>query len=188
MTPPIFILVGPSGSGKTTIEQRLLSNEAFALQRAVTTTTREPRSGEQNGFEYWFLSKEDFKRGIEQGDFLEWIEGFGNFYGTSRKEIENRLKEGRPISIVTDMPGALEIRKQFPHTKIIFLHVPKEELVERLKARNSKPETFEMRVAKIDKELASSVHADLIVDNRDGRLAKAIEEIEVFIRATMHGV
>jgi guanylate kinase len=188
MTPPIFILVGPSGSGKSTIEQHLLTNDTFAMQRAITTTTREPRTGEQNGIEYWFLNKEDFKRGIEGGDFVEWIEGFGNYYGTSKSEIKQKLKDGRPLSIVTDMPGALEIKKQFPNTKIIFLSVPKDELVERLKARKSTPETFEMRVAKIDREIESSKHADIIVDNRDGRLAKAVEEIETYIRATMAGI
>lgn len=188
MTPPIFILVGPSGSGKSTIEQRLLTNEVFALQRAITTTTREPRTGEQNGIEYWFLSKDDFKNGIVRGDFVEWIEGFGNYYGTSKAEIEQKLKDDRPISIVTDMPGALEIKKQFPNTKIIFLSVPKEELVERLQARNSAPKTFEMRVAKIDREIESSKYADIIIDNRDGRLVKAVEDIENFIRATMAGI
>lgn len=184
---PIFILVGPSGSGKTTAMERLLAIPELGLQRVVTTTTREPREGEQNGREYWFLNKDEFKRGIEADTFTEWIQGFDHYYGTSRAELERQLEAG-PVITVTDMPGALEIRKQFPNTKIVFLSVPREQLIGRLKARNSKPETFEMRVAKIDKELETARFADIMVDNQDGKLEQAVREIENFVRATMRGI
>lgn len=180
----IFILVGPSGSGKTTIMQKLLERNDLGLQRVITTTTRAPRPGEQDGNEYWFLTKEAFEQGLKQGDFDEWIEGFGNYYGTSRKEIEGKLALG-PLLIVTDMPGALKLRALYPHTKILFLTVPREQLIARLEARHSSPETFKMRVDKIDRELASSKDADLVIDNRDGKLEQATTEAEAFIRATL---
>lgn len=164
--------------------QKLLERNDLGLQRVITTTTREPRAGEQDGNEYWFLTKEAFEQGLKNGEFDEWIEGFGNYYGTSKQEIESKLASG-PLLIVTDMPGALKLKGLYPETKILFLTVPREQLIARLEARHSAPETFKMRVEKIDRELATAKDADLVIDNRDGKLEEAVTEAERFIRATL---
>ncbi len=182
---PIFILVGPSGSGKTTIMELLLEKHVAGLKRVITTTTRAPRPGESDGVEYWFLTKEAFKHGIERHAFVEWIQGFDNFYGTGRRELETQTAAG-PVITVTDMPGALEIRKQFPKTHIVFLTVPKEQLIERLEARQSNADILKMRVEKIDRELATAAFADVVIDNSNGKLEEAAGKVEAFIHATMH--
>ena len=91
----LVILSGPSGSGKGTVLRQLLAHSPVPLTLATSACTRPPRPGEVDGLDYYFLSREEFEQKCNQGDFLEWVELFGNYYGTLRSEVEHRLALGQ---------------------------------------------------------------------------------------------
>ena len=107
----VFIISGPAGSGKTTICDGLLRLYGKQLRRAVTATTRPPRNGEKDGRDYFFLSRENFEKGIEKGDFIEYAQVHGNYYGTLRSEVERILKQGNDVLLNIDVQGAAAYRK-----------------------------------------------------------------------------
>ena len=109
VNPVMLVLSGPSGAGKTTVARRLLK-ENECLRRVVTCTTREPREGEVDGKDYFFLTNEEFTRTIEASDFLEHAEVYGNQYGTRHVDVRNKLQTGSNVLLVNDIQGAGTIR------------------------------------------------------------------------------
>ncbi len=118
-------------------------------------TTRSPRAGEVNGKDYFFDSVKKFKQKIDEGGFLEWAEVHGNFYGTPKHFIEASLSEGKSILLEIDVQGALQIKKQMPEARMIFILPPSpEELARRLTARGTdSPEVIARRVETASREL-----------------------------------
>ena len=103
------------------------------LELAISATTRARRRGEQEGREYYFLSDEEFERGVEAGEFLEWVEYVGNRYGTLRSELDARLRQGKPV--VLEIEGALRVRDTVPGAVAVFVDAPIPELERRLHER-----------------------------------------------------
>lgn len=133
----LFIVSAPSGTGKTTLCQAL-RKEFPDLAYSISYTTRAPRAGEANGREYYFVSKEDFKKGIETGKWAEWAEVYGNYYGTSAHFLEETLSSGKDILLEIDIRGKTQIAARFPDTVSIFILPPSiEELERRLAGRGS---------------------------------------------------
>ena len=148
MTPRLFVVSAPSGTGKTTIVKRLVE-ENRDLGLAVSHTTRPPRDQERDRRDYYFVSDAVFDA-IRGGDgFLEHANVFGNRYGTSRREVEERLASGRQVILEIDWQGAEQVRQAMPEAQSIFLLPPsRDELRSRLKGRNSdKPDVLERRFA-----------------------------------------
>ncbi|MBY0341221.1 MAG: guanylate kinase, partial [Rhodocyclaceae bacterium] len=119
----LFIVAAPSGAGKTTLVRKLLEQDA-AVQLSISYTTRAPRPGEQNGREYHFVDVAEFSAMRERGDFLEWAEVHGNFYGTSRTWLAAQMQAGRDVLLEIDWQGAQQVRKQFPQAVGIFILPP----------------------------------------------------------------
>nr|HPN73066.1 guanylate kinase [Candidatus Omnitrophota bacterium] len=111
----VVILSAPSGSGKTTIVSRLMES-MDNISRSISYTTRPPRDGEKNGEDYIFVSREVFDKMRDNGEFLEWEENFGNFYGTSREQVEKLLDSGRDVVMSIDVKGARKAKKEFPES------------------------------------------------------------------------
>jgi len=133
----VFVVAGPSGAGKGTLIRRVLS-ETPGLQYAVSATTRVPRQGEVNGKDYYFLGVEEFERLIEQGEFLELEEVYGNRYGTLKSEVEDVVSTGRDVLIEVDVKGALTVRSQLAAALLVFIMPPSmEELESRLRKRDT---------------------------------------------------
>ncbi|MFH0839104.1 MAG: guanylate kinase [Candidatus Omnitrophota bacterium] len=134
----LIIVSAPSGSGKTTVIQRLLKKDK-TLIKSVSATTRAPRRGEEDGVDYHFISREEFKKRIQKGYFLEWEEVFGNYYGTPHRPIQKALKEKRNVVLDLDVKGALKVKKRLqPNVLLIFLEPPSLAILrERLKGRSS---------------------------------------------------
>jgi guanylate kinase len=162
----LIVISAPSGTGKTTLCHMLL--KAFPdMEFSVSYTTRKPRSGEVNGKDYFFVDRKTFERMIEEGDFLEWAEVYGNLYGTSKSQVLKALKEGKDILLDIDTQGALQVKKNFPEAVLIFILPPSlKELERRLKKRGTDDEeTIKKRLQIAREEIRKALEYDYIVVN-----------------------
>jgi len=139
----LVIISGPSGAGKSTVLNRLLDECPLPLVLSVSATTRAPRAGEKDGVHYHFLSREEFHRRREEGEFLECMEVFGrgDWYGTLAQEVSTGLAEGKWVILEIDVEGTLHVLQSHPDAITIFLHPGSpEELRRRLVARGTETE------------------------------------------------
>ena len=160
------MIVAPSGAGKSSLVNALLQSES-GLTISLSTTTRSPRPGEVDGKDYRFVTPEVFKQEREQGQFLEWAEVHGHFYGTSKTWIEQQMQAGSDVILEIDWQGAQQIRKLIPAVQWIFIFPPSiEALEERLRKRGQDDEaTIERRLAAAHIELQHAHEANFIVIN-----------------------
>lgn len=136
----LILISGPSGTGKGTVCD-LLRQRHPEISYSISATTRQPRPGEQDGVNYYFYTKEKFREMIDQGQLLEWAEVYGNFYGTPKQKVLDRLDAGEDILLEIDTQGALNVMKVMPEGLFIFLLPPSlEELAARLKGRGTETE------------------------------------------------
>ena len=181
MNKKLFVVSGSSGVGKgTVLKNFLLKNPSFML--SISCTTRAPRSGEVDGVNYFFMSKDDFKECIENDKFLEWAEFAGNFYGTKKKFINKCLEEGKDIILEIDTQGALQVKKQMPDAVLIFICPPSLEALEnRLRGRHTEDEeTIKRRLEAVKEEISRAESFDYKIVNDD--LDRAVCELEKVIR------
>ena len=178
--PIIVVLSAPSGSGKTTIVRELLK-QVDGMARSVSCTTRSPRAGEVDGEDYIFVTEEDFVRMRDNGDFLEWEENFGNYYGTLREQVENLLDKGLDIIMSIDVKGARTAKKEYPESVSVFVMPPSmRELEARLRQRRTDADRqVEIRLRESKQEVAASDEYDFLVVNN--KLDEAVEELKQVI-------
>ena len=175
-----FVVVsGPSGVGKGTICNKLM-NELNAWY-SVSTTTREKREGEVDGVNYYFISKEEFRKRIDNNEFLEYNIYNGNYYGTSKKVVLEKMNEGINVFSEIDVNGAHNIKKIFPDALLIYIAPPSmEELKRRLIGRGTESEdTINERLKIAEKEMQELDFYDYVVVNDD--LEKATKEVKNII-------
>ena len=133
----LIVISGPSGAGKGTICKALLEKRQD-IEVSVSATTRNPRDGEIDGVNYHFLKKEDFLKKLEQGDFLEYAQVYGNFYGTPKSNVEEVLESGKNVILEIDIQGALKVKEKATEGVFIFILPPSmEELKQRIIKRGS---------------------------------------------------
>lgn len=180
----VFVITGPSGVGKGTLIERLLA-EVPELELSVSATTREPRSGEQDGREYHFLSPEEFERRVQSGDFLEHADYSGNRYGTLREEVERRLEAGRSVVLEIEVQGARQVREAMPEAVQIFIAPPDPEaLRERLEGRGTdSPDAIARRLRTAETELEAQDEFPHVVVNDE--VQKAASELEALVRSEL---
>ena len=171
-----MVVSGPSGVGKGTLVKRLVQKRNDVVE-SVSCTTRAPREGELHGREYYFLDKKDFLRRVEENDFLEYDEHFGNYYGTPKSFVRETLKE-KSVILEIDVVGGLNAKKAFPECLLVMIVPPsKETLFERLKGRNSETdEEIQNRLARLEYELSQKDKYDFVIVNDD--LETALAELE----------
>jgi guanylate kinase len=182
--PPVFVITGTSGEGKSTLA-RLLLERVPELELAVSATTRAQREGEENGRDYWFVSREEFDRRLANGDFLEWVEwpwGEHKRAGTLWSEIERITGSGRPVLLELETGGALAVRDRIPGSVTIFITAPnREELERRLRARGTESEgEIEERLAQALEQSKLAGEFSYTIVNDD--LERAIGELEGVVR------
>lgn len=136
----LFVVAGPSGAGKGTLISELLRRYPTAWL-SVSATTRKPRRDETEGVQYHFITESEFRRMIDGGDFLEWAEVHGNFYGTPEAEVREKLAGGHDVILEIDVQGAKQVRDKVPDAVTVFVIPPSvEALEERLRKRGSEGE------------------------------------------------
>ena len=182
----MVIFSAPSGAGKTTIVTHLLAlNLNFGF--SISATTRKPRGTEQNGKEYYFLSVEDFKNKIDQGEFLEWEEVYpGCFYGTLKSEVERIFKNGQNVLFDIDVVGGSTIKKYYGDKALaVFVQAPSiEELKNRLLNRSTDhPDVIRERIAKAEHEMSFVGFFDIVIvnDKLEVALLEAEEKVVNFL-------
>ena len=161
----LMVVSGPSGVGKGTLVKTMIKRREDVVE-SVSCTTRAPREGEVNGREYFFLSKEEFARRIEEGDFLEYDEHFGNYYGTPKSFVKETLKT-KSVIMEIDVVGGFLAKKEFPECILIFVAPPSvEELKRRLIGRNTESEEqIEKRLSRLDYEMKESEKYEYVLIN-----------------------
>ena len=162
----LIVISAPSGAGKTTICKRLL-DEFPDLHFSVSCTTRSPRTGEKDGRDYHFISVEEFKNRIGKGEFIEWEEIYGHFYGTSKKEIEDLTGKGHDVILDIDIKGACKVKSMYPEGVFVFIMPPSVEILkERLKKRGSETDdVIKMRFDRVMEEVKENEWYDYVIFN-----------------------
>lgn len=185
MKGKLIIFSAPSGAGKTTIVKHLL-NQNLNLEFSISATSREPRTNEINGRDYYFISIGEFQQKVKNNEFLEWEEVYkGICYGTLKSEIERIRKKGSNVVFDVDVVGGLNIKKFYGDEALaVFVQPPSvEELRNRLKKRSTESEEkIRMRIAKAEHELAFASRFDVILinDNLEVACAEAEKIVKVF--------
>ena len=173
----LIVITGPSGVGKGTLVKLLLQRHS-QLQVSTSATTREPRPGERDGVEYYFLSKKDFETAILNHELLEWAEYAGNYYGTPKAQVVEQIQQGQSVLLEIELAGARAIANIFPSARRIFILPPSiEELTARIRERGTNSEASIASRLKIAKtEMAASNEFDFQIVNDD--LESAIAQLE----------
>jgi guanylate kinase len=178
----VFVVSGPSGAGKSTLLRRALANDP-ELRFSISHTTREPRSGEQDGRDYHFAARDVFQKMIDAGEFLEWAEYNDNLYGTSRASVEGPTAEGLDLILEVEVQGARQLRERLPGAVFVFILPPSLEVLERrLRARGSEDEVvIRKRLERAREEVRQVGMYDYVVVN--DRLEPAVAELAHVIGA-----
>jgi guanylate kinase len=184
--PRVFIISGPSGVGKDSVIEQLRERLPDAFF-AVTATTRDRRPGEIDGVHYFFLSEQDFRDRLAEGEFLESANVYGNLYGVLKGPVRAALARGQDVFVKVDVQGAAEIRRLIPDAVSIFLSPESAAtLLRRLRHRKTDdPAELMTRFATATRELAAAAEFDYIIFNRQDRLEEALDAIAAVVRAEL---
>lgn len=180
----LFIISGPSGAGKGTICKRLIEDsDAGKIELSISMTTREKRVGEVEGESYYFISEEKFLKKISDGGFLEHAQVYGNFYGTPKEKVLEKLSEGVDVVLEIDIQGALKVKEAYPEGIFIFILPPSMSILrKRLTGRGTDSmETIDMRLSQTFEELSYIEEYDYVVVN--GELDEAVNRVKAVVIA-----
>ncbi|WP_227767001.1 guanylate kinase [Zhaonella formicivorans] len=178
----LIVLSGPSGAGKGTLCQALRA-QMPELKYSVSATTRQPRAGEVEGINYYYITKEKFDEMLAQGEFLEWARVYDNYYGTPKKQVMESLERGEDIILEIDIQGAMQIKKQYPKGVFIFIVPPSiRELEKRITGRGTdSEEVIKKRLSCVQQELTYVSEYDYVVVNDE--VQTAVEKLKAIIIA-----
>ncbi len=177
----LMILTGPSGVGKGTLMRTLLQRHP-ELYYSVSATTRAPRSGETDGINYYFVSRANFEQLVASGEFLEWAEFAGNYYGTPRQPVLEKVNSGKTVLLEIELDGARQVRTSFPQAISIFILPPSlEELEKRIRSRNQDSEdAIARRLILARNEIEAADEFDIQIVNDDFEIALCSLEKAIF--------
>ncbi|MEH1794813.1 guanylate kinase [Nostoc sp.] len=176
----LIVLTGPSGVGKGTLMRSLLQRHP-ELYFSVSATTRSPRPGEIDGKNYYFVSRSKFEQLVAEGEFLEWAEFAGNYYGTPREAVLNQIHSGKLVVLEIELEGARQIRASFPSALSIFILPPSfDELEKRIRSRaQDSEEAIARRLLRAQEEIQAADEFDIQIVNDD--FETALNDIETVL-------
>lgn len=177
----LFVVSAPAGCGKDTILEQVLA-QCENVGYSVSATTRAPRPGEVDGTHYFFHTRESFEQMIKDGAVLEYTEYCGNYYGTPKKGVEDMLAQGKDVVLKIEVEGAMNIKKLFPESCLVFILPPSmKELERRLRKRGTEDEeTILRRTRQAREEIDTAVNYDYFVVNDE--LEDAVQDLIAVIR------
>ena len=178
----LIIITGPSGVGKGTVVKELLDRNKD-IWLSISATTRNPRVGENDGLNYYFISEERFKDMIDKKEFLEWAQFAGNYYGTPLSTVNEKIEKGFIVLLEIEVEGAKQIKEKFPEALSIFLLPPSNaELEKRIRNRGTeKEEAIDRRLSRANYEIASSNQFDFVLTNHD--VDETVKEVFKIIKS-----
>jgi guanylate kinase len=178
----VFIISAPSGSGKSTLVSGLLESDPKLLF-SVSYTTRKPRGSEKPGKNYNYISREDFLERAQRGEFLEYAEVFGNFYGTHRSVLEQAQREGKDLILDIDVQGARQLKESIPEAVTIFVLAPSRDVLEqRLRMRSEDPEpVIQRRLQEAVEEIRNYKQYDYVLINH--QVQESIATLAAIVKA-----
>ena len=182
----LFVISGSSGVGKgTVLKEFLAQNPSFVL--SVSCTTRLPREGEIDGVNYFYVSKEDFLRSVENNEFLEWAEFAQNLYGTKKSFVQKCFDEGKNVILELETTGALNIKKQIPESVLVFIAPPSLEVLEaRLRGRHTEDEAaIQKRMAEVKEEIERAKFYDYTILNDS--VENAVQSLQNIVNGVLNG-
>lgn len=182
----LTVVSGFSGAGKGTIMKELVKK--YPYQLSISATTRNPRQGEEDGREYFFLTREAFESMIEKDQLIEWAEYVGNYYGTPKKYVQQKLDQGEDVILEIEMQGALKVKAKFPEALLIFISTPNAgELKRRLIGRGTEDlDVIKKRLWKACDEASFMKYYDYIIVN--DVLEEAVENLNQIIQSEPYRV
>lgn len=178
----LIVVSGFSGSGKGTLMKELMTRYPDTYALSISATTRSPREGEVDGREYFFVSKDEFEKMIAKGELIEYAKYVENYYGTPRDYVEKKLDEGKDVILEIEIQGALNVKKMFPDTLLLFVTPPSaEELKKRLVGRGTETmDVIESRMDRACEEAEGMENYDYLIVNDS--LDRCVEEMHSIIR------
>ena len=178
----LIVVSGFSGSGEGTLMKELLTRYPDTYALSISATTRSPREGEVDGREYFFVSKDEFEKMIAKGELIEYAKYVENYYGTPRDYVEKKLNEGKDVILEIEIQGALNVKKMFPDTLLLFVTPPSaEELRKRLVGRGTETmDVIESRMDRACEEAQGMENYDYLIVNDS--LDRCVEEMHSIIR------
>jgi guanylate kinase len=178
----VFIISAPSGSGKSTLVGRLLASD-LGVRFSVSYTTRKPRGSERPGESYNYISRAEFEARIRRGEFLEYAEVFGNYYGTHREVLEQAQREGKDLILDIDVQGARQLKESIPEAVSIFILAPSRDILEqRLRARSEdSEEVIQRRLRDAAQEIRNYQQYDYVLVNH--QVEESVNTLAAIIRA-----
>lgn len=183
--PKLFIFTGPSGVGKGTILADFFKKSDHKIIYSISNTTRKPRDGEINGMHYFFVSKDEFEKLISENAFLEYAYYSGNYYGTNKKFVDEKIDEGKSVLLEIEIQGALQVMEKCPDAISIFIKPPTfEELEKRLRGRHTESEEMILKRLSAAREELDNAHKFKYIIEND-IVERAVDElIEVYTKET----
>lgn len=178
----LIVLSGPSGVGKGTVRKALFEETDIDFQYSISMTTRNPREGEMNGEDYFFVTREEFEKNIAEGNMLEYAEYVGNYYGTPKTFIDDTLASGRDVFLEIEVQGALQVKEKMPEGAYIFLTPPDlDALKERLVGRGTEDmDVIDKRVTTAASEIRMMANYDYAVVNDE--VENAVQRIKDIVK------
>ncbi len=187
--PLLIVISGPSGAGKDSVVQRM-KERGLPFHFVVTATTRPRRENEVHGQDYFFVTKEEFARMIENDELFEYAIVYGDYKGNSKQQVREALASGKDVIMRLDVQGAETVRKLVPEALLIFITVESEqELIARLRQRQTETaEELALRIATARKEHQRVQAFDYVIVNHEGRLDDTVDIVRAIIQAEHHRV
>ena len=187
--PLLIVISGPSGVGKDSVVQ-CLKERGLSVHFVVTATTRPRRENETHGKDYFFVSKDEFARMIEQEELIEYAIVYNDYKGIPKQQVREALASGKDVIMRVDVQGAASVRKLAPEAVLVFLTTESEAaLVRRLKARQTETaDNLSLRIATARQELKRAAEFDYVIVNSDGCLGETVDTVIAILRAEHHRV